>query len=73
VIEVEGELGSLRIMQRQPAQRERPPAEQLRRFIGTRSGRKIRYGELLADALDPERVPDPLAGMIGWIRARLPS
>jgi hypothetical protein len=32
-------------------------AEQPRRFLGTRSGRKIRSGSLLVDALDLDRVP----------------
>ena len=73
VIAAEGELASLRIMQRQPAQRERRPADQLRRFIGTRSGRKIRYGQLLAEALDPEQVPHPLTGVLDWMSSRLPS
>jgi hypothetical protein len=73
VVESEGELASLRIMQAQPAQRERSPADQLHRFIGTRSGRKIRYGRLLAEALDPQRVPPPLAGVVDWMSARLPS
>ena len=72
-IEGEGELASLRIMQRQPAQRDRPAAEQLRRFIGTRSGRKIRYGHVLAAALEPDQVPHALAGMLDWMCARLPS
>ena len=73
VIAAEGELASLRIMQQQPAQRGRPAADQLRRFIGTRSGRKIRYGQLLAEALDPEQVLHPLAGVLDWMAARLPS
>ena len=72
-IEGEGELASLRIMQRQPAQRDRPATEQLRRFIGTRSGRKIRYGHVLAAALEPDQVPHSLAGILDWMCARLPS
>jgi hypothetical protein len=36
----------------------------LRRFIGVRSGRKARYAALLVDALDPGRVPEPLAGLL---------
>jgi hypothetical protein len=73
VIAAEGEIASFRIMQRQPAQRGRSSEEQLRRFIGTRSGRKIRYGALLAAALDPGRVPHPLAGVLDWMCSRLPS
>jgi hypothetical protein len=60
VVEAEGELRALRTMQRQPAQRDVSPAAQLRRFMGTRGGRKIRYGTLLVDALDLASVPRPL-------------
>jgi hypothetical protein len=60
VLEAQGELGAFRRFQQQPAQRERPLEAQLRRFMGTRSLRKIRYGRLLVDALDLERVPRPL-------------
>ena len=73
VIEQQGELASLRIMQRQPAQRGRTAEQQLRGFIGTRSGRKIRYGQLLVEALQPEQVPAPLAGVLDWVGSRLPS
>jgi hypothetical protein len=60
VIGAAGELESFRILQRQPAQRGRPVEAQLRRFIGTRAGRKTRYGRLLVEALDLDRVPRPL-------------
>jgi hypothetical protein len=73
VIEQQGELASLRIMQRQPAQRGRTAEQQLRRFIGTRSGRKIRYGQLLVEALEPDQVPAPLVGVLDWVRSRLPT
>jgi Overcoming lysogenization defect protein-like, TOPRIM domain len=73
VIEQQGELASLRIMQRQPAQRGRTVEEQLRRFMGTRSRRKIRYGQLLVAALHPDDVPRPLAGVLDWVGSRLPS
>jgi hypothetical protein len=60
VIDAQGELGSFRTFQKQPAWRERPVEEQLRRFIGTHSGRKIQSGALLVGALDLTRVPRPL-------------
>ena len=60
VVAETGELRALRTFQRQPAQRGRPPAAQLRRFLGTRSGRKIHYGRALVDALDLGDVPRPL-------------
>lgn len=55
-----GELGSFRVLQRQPAQRGRSIEQQLRRFIGSRSGAKSRYARLLVDALDPAQAPRPL-------------
>jgi hypothetical protein len=60
VVEAQGELGSFRAFQQQPAWRARRSQEQLRRFIGTHSGRKIRYARLLVDALDLTCVPRPL-------------
>ncbi len=67
LIEAEGELGPLQTFTRQPAQRNRPREQQLRRFMGTRSGRKIRYGRVLAAALDLTRVPGPLAGVLSRV------
>jgi hypothetical protein len=60
VIEAQGELGSFRTFQRQPAWQGRSSQQQLRRFIGTHSGRKARYARLLVDALDLTSVPRPL-------------
>jgi hypothetical protein len=60
IIAAEGELRSLRTFQKQPAQQRRGLAEQLHRFMGTRSGRKEHYARLLAEALDPAQVPRPL-------------
>jgi hypothetical protein len=63
----QGELGSFRTFAKQPAQRARPREQQLRRFLGTRSGRKIRYGHVLAATLDLTRVPRPLAGVLAHV------
>jgi hypothetical protein len=60
VIDGEGELRSFRTLQKQPAWDGRPPEEQLRRFMGSGSGRKIRYAGLLVEALELDRVPRPL-------------
>ena len=67
LIEAQGELGSFRTFTRQPAQRNRTREQQLRRFMGTRSGRKIHYGHVLAAALDLSRVPGPLAGVLSRV------
>jgi hypothetical protein len=66
VVADQGELVSLRTFSKQPAQRERTREQQLRRFMGTRSGRKIQYARALAEALDPARVPDPLARLLAY-------
>ncbi len=67
VIEAHGELGSFRILQRQPAQRDRSHEAQLRRFMGTRSGRKINYARFLVEALDLDRIPRPLDGLLAFL------
>ncbi|WP_329138754.1 ATP-dependent endonuclease [Streptomyces sp. NBC_01476] len=64
LVRAEGDLRALRTFLRQPAQRGRTSQQQLRRFFGTKKGRKIRYGRVLAEALDPDRVPAPLAGLL---------
>jgi hypothetical protein len=64
LIEGQGELGSFRTFVNQPAQRTRPRDQQLRRFMGTRSGRKIHYGRVLTAALDLSRVPRPLDAVL---------
>jgi hypothetical protein len=67
VVETQGELGSFRTLQQQPAWRARHSQEQLRRFIGTHSGRKIRYARLLVDALDLTSVPRPLDRVLAHV------
>lgn len=67
ILEREGDLGSFRIFQNQPAQRGRPLERQLRRFLGTRSGRKVHYGEVLVQAVDADRVPSPLSGVLAHV------
>jgi hypothetical protein len=66
-IEGQGELATFHRMQRQPAWRGRPVAAQLRRFCGIRSGRKVRYGRGLVEALDPDRVPYPLDAVLASV------
>jgi hypothetical protein len=71
VIAAEGELASLRLLQQQPAQRNRTPSDQLHRFLGARSGRKARYAWLLAGALEPDQVPRPLGRLVDHVLAIL--
>ena len=60
VVEAQGDLGAFRGLQQQPAQRGRRTEDQLHRFLGSWSGRKIRYARLLVDALADDEVPAPL-------------
>ena len=67
VIDDQGDLGSLRIMQKQPDQQGRSVEHQLRRFMGTRSGRKIHYANVLVEALDLSHVPRPLEQLLAYV------
>jgi len=60
VVDAQGDLGSFRTLQKQPAWQGRTTDEQLRRFMGSGGRRKIRYARLLVEALDLTRVPRPL-------------
>ncbi|HSK24650.1 MAG TPA: TOPRIM nucleotidyl transferase/hydrolase domain-containing protein [Egicoccus sp.] len=64
ILERDGEAARFRTFQRQPAQRGRPIEAHLHRFLGIRSGRKVRYGRLLVEALDLDRVPAPLDAIL---------
>jgi hypothetical protein len=67
VVDAQGDLGAFRTLQKQPAQQGRTTEAQLRRFMGTRGGRKIQYARLLVKALDLTRVPRPLDGVLAHI------
>jgi hypothetical protein len=69
VLERSGKLSSFRTFQKQPEWRDRAVEDQLRRFFGSSAG-KIRHAPLLAEAIDLERVPRPLAGLLAHITSR---
>ncbi|MFJ7132444.1 TOPRIM nucleotidyl transferase/hydrolase domain-containing protein [Streptomyces fungicidicus] len=64
LVRAQGDLRPLRTFLSQPAQRDRTPQQQLRRFLGTKKGRKIHYGRVLVEALRPESVPAPLEDLL---------
>lgn len=66
IVRAEDDLRAWQTFLRQPAQHGRARHQQLRRFLGTKKGRKIRYGRLLVDALDLglEQVPTPLDDLL---------
>jgi OLD-like protein len=67
VVDAQGDLGSFRTLQKQPAWQGRTNEKQLRRFIGSGGSRKIRYARLLVDALDLARVPRPLDRVLAHV------
>lgn len=64
LIDDEGERVSFRRLQHQPAQRARTLEQQLSRFFGGRSGNKLRYARLMAEALPLERIPPPIDALL---------
>jgi hypothetical protein len=57
LLEAQGELSAFRTYQKQPAHREEAIETQLRGFLWNR---KHKYGVLIVDALDLDRIPRPL-------------
>lgn len=68
VIEANGEGRSLRLLAQMPAQVGWTRLELVRRFMGSQSGRKRRYAELLVRAAGPERIPQPLVDLLDRVR-----
>jgi hypothetical protein len=67
IVDANGELASFRTLQKQPAWRDRPRHEQLRRFMGSGGRRKIRYARFLVDALEPAQLPRPLDRVLAHV------
>lgn len=67
VVEEQGELAAFRVFQKQPAQRDNPVDQQLRRFLGTHSGRKAQYARALVEALGHSAAPPPLEGLLAHL------
>ena len=67
VLDSQGDLGSFRTFQKQPAWRGRRVEAQLRRFLCSADRRSIRYARLLVDALDPAQIPRPLDGVLAHV------
>jgi hypothetical protein len=61
LLEAQGELSAFRTYQKQPAHREEAIEAQLRGFLWNR---KLKYGVLIVNALDLDRIPRPLAGVL---------
>jgi hypothetical protein len=66
LIDSQGDIGSFHTLQRQLEWRSQPAGAQLRRFLGSGAGRKLRYARLLAASVDLERLPRPLEAALTW-------
>lgn len=66
-LEAQGDLHSFRVMQQMPDQRERTIEHQLRRFVGTRGGRKNMYAPLLVERIDTDKIPRPLEELLDFV------
>ena len=64
-IRAQGDLPSFHTFQKQPAWRGRPVEAQLRRYLASADRRSLRYARVLVEALDLERMPEPLEAVLG--------
>jgi hypothetical protein len=65
LLDVHGNLGSFRTLQKQPTWRDQALHAQLRRFLASGATRKLRYAEeLMVAAVGLGRVPAPLQGVL---------
>jgi hypothetical protein len=68
VVSTQREDRSFAALRQMPAHRDRPVEAVLRRFMGSRSGRKARYARLLVEALPLAAVPAPLDAVLASTR-----
>jgi hypothetical protein len=68
VVTAQREDRSFAALRQMPAHRDRPVEAVLRRFLGSRSGRKARYARLLVEALPLAAVPVPLDAVLASTR-----
>ena len=72
VAETQGDLGSFRTLQKQPAWQGRNTGEQLRRWMGSGGSRKIRYARLLVEPSISRQVPRPLDLVLSHVGTERP-
>ena len=63
-LDEQGEIRAFRTFQRQPEWRGRPVDSQLRRFLGSKARRSLRYARLLVEAIDVDSAPVPLESVL---------
>jgi hypothetical protein len=70
LLEAQGELSAFRTYQKQPAHREEALETQLHGFLWNR---KLKYGVLIIEALDLDRIPRPLAAVLSHVLGNQPT
>lgn len=66
-IEDIGDTGRWQSFTQQPEWRERDPVDQLHRFAGTASGRKLAFATRLAQVVPAEQVPAPIERLLARV------
>ena len=61
------DLDAFRTFQKQPEWRGRPVDQQMRRLLGSSVG-KIKYAPIFVEALDLDRIPEPLDAVLAHVR-----
>lgn len=64
LLDAQRDLGSFQTLQKQSAWRERSFEAQMRRFLSAGARRKSRYARLIVNALELDRLPRPLLGVL---------
>jgi len=59
-----GDARAFRKMQKQPEWRTRSATDQLRRWLASGARRKLRYAQILVEAVALDRMPEPLVSLI---------
>ena len=67
ITEREGAARAWTTFRRQPAWQGQDPQQQFRRFIRSVSSRNGRYIVAMVDALEPDRLPRPLLGVLAYV------
>ncbi len=67
LFESQGDLGSFRTLQHQPAWRDQTIEAQMRRFLSSGARRKLRYARLLTETIPHPHMPHPLAAALAAV------
>ena len=67
LFDTQGDLGSFRTLQAQPAWRTKSLGQQMRRFLGSGARRKLRYARLIITTLDLHQMPPPLTDTLASV------